>query len=270
MKPFPNQTSQSLVAATALCIEECELQVLTSQQNVRSSFCISSTFIYSVHTMSTTGHNSNTSRNGSNGWWTFRRHPKAPGYPHRLRNRIILGILLVVAIVGVSVGVVLFKNGKENETTAERPTPTIPSVVNEFLKGLPPYSKELASTNASSPQAKALAWLETDTQYNDYRYVYRLNQRYVMAVLYYSFGERYIVEGDSWWNSPRWLSNDNECTWINQPQDQNSCTEASRMSGLDLRGYMDGSIPAELELLTDVECMGLAGIALSGVIPSEL
>jgi hypothetical protein len=263
--------------------------------------------------MSTTDRNSNTSRNSSNGWWPFRRQLKEPEaaedlglpeiepyYPNRLRNRIILGIALVVVIVGVAVGVVLLKNGSEgdkamvvenrtatrNETTAPSSSPTMPtappspkssqrptaapssSVVNQFLSGLPAYSVDLAENDPDSPQAKALAWLDSDPQYHDYRHVYRLNQRYALAVFYYS------TDGESWTNKDGWLSDDNECTWYVSSWDSldSVCGDSSRLLVLSSFGSNDlnGSIPRELELLTNLEIMYLRSYALSGTIPTEL
>jgi hypothetical protein len=149
-------------------------------------------------------------------------------------------------------------------TTSE---PTAAAVTERFMNGLPRYSLELASTNASSPQAKALDWLQKDPQYNEYQHVYRLNQRYALAVLYYS------ANGASWFDRAGWLSNASECSWYqyDDPDHDNFCTEASRLSVLNLsRNYMDGSIPAELELLTDLEYMYIYDFSLSGKIPSEL
>jgi hypothetical protein len=142
------------------------------------------------------------------------------------------------------------------------------SVVDQFLSGLPRYSLEVAARNASSPQAKALAWLQRDPQYNDYE-LHRLNQRYALAVLYLS------TNGDSWKYTSGWLSNASECSWYQYddsgPEDDTSCVEASRLVYLDLDGNdLDGSIPTELELLTDMEYMYLSGETLSGLVHSEL
>jgi hypothetical protein len=142
------------------------------------------------------------------------------------------------------------------------------SVVNQFLNGLPAYSIDLAESDADSPQAKALVWLDSDPQYNDYE-LYRLNQRYALAVLYYS------TDGDSWENKDGWLSVENECTWYHYSseytlEDDQSCVEATRLSVLHLlRNNLAGTLPTELELLTDLEFMSVFDFALSGTIPSE-
>jgi hypothetical protein len=151
--------------------------------------------------------------------------------------------------------------------TTNRPTslPTSPSVVDQFLSGLPAYSIDLASTNSGSPQAKALEWLKKDPRYDEYLYAYRLNQRYALAVLYYS------TNGDSWLNNTGWLSNDTECSWYSSRYNDKICAEASRVSFLNLdSNRLDGTIPTELELLTDLEEMFFTELSLSGTIHSEL
>jgi hypothetical protein len=126
--------------------------------------------------------------------------------------------------------------------------PTTQSVVDQFLTGLPAYSLELATGNASSPQAKALDWLQRDPRYNEYQSVHRLNQRYALAVLYYS------TNGDSWQNSTGWLTDESECDWT-QPYftSDEICRDNSHLSilYLPLNG-LDGSVPVEIELLTDL------------------
>jgi hypothetical protein len=141
-------------------------------------------------------------------------------------------------------------------TTSE---PTAAAVMERFMNGLPRYSLELASANASSPQAKALAWLQNDTQYNEYQNVHRLNQRYALAVFYYS------TNGDSWKNNSGWLSNASECTWYTTSiSDEFSsdliCGTSTRLRDLFFSNEgLEGSLPTELELLSDLDFMSLHG-----------
>jgi hypothetical protein len=141
--------------------------------------------------------------------------------------------------------------------------PTAVSVLDEFMLELPPYSIEAAESNADSPQAKAMEWLNVDTLSSQLPDLYRLNQRYALAVLYYS------TQGKSWINSAGWLSNVSECTWY---MSDTSCGDASRLSTLALRSNgLQGSMPTELELLTDLVEMHLFdSFALSVAIYSEL
>jgi hypothetical protein len=144
------------------------------------------------------------------------------------------------------------------------------TTVDEFLKGLSPYSMELASTNDSSPQAKALDWLQKDPLYNEYE-LHHLNQQYALAVFYLT------TNGESWSNNSGWLSDDNECTWyMDDDGNVGTCREDSRLTLLDLFGNdLEGSIPAEMELLTGLERISLVErlsytSRISGTNPTEL
>jgi hypothetical protein len=175
----------------------------------------------------------------------------------RRRKRLFLLIVGLVA-VSVTLGVSLGLTARNDATQSQRSS----LAVSEFMNGLPLYSLELAQNDSESPQAKALAWLQADPLYNQYE-LYRLHQRYALAVLYYS------TDGGSWNRTTRWLSNDNECTWYQYdddgPEDDNSCMNASRLAFLDLYwNDLDGSIPTEVELLTDLSFLFLQSSALSG------
>jgi hypothetical protein len=182
------------------------------------------------------------------------------------KRRIAAFVLAVLIIAAVVLGVVLSQGGNSNSTpdpiaegnettgptrgpsaspsTAEPtsfPTtaePTAAAITDRFLNGLPRYSLELASGNASSPQAKALLWMQSDPLYNKYQNVYRLNQRYALAVLYHA------TNGDLWFNNSGWLSNDNECKWYT---DGNGiCSGTFRLLTLYLDSLnLNGSIPTE-------------------------
>jgi hypothetical protein len=118
------------------------------------------------------------------------------------------------------------------QSSAPSEQPTFLSM-DEFMGGLPAYSLKAAQTNSSSPQAKALEWLQNDSDYE----LYRLNQRYALGVLYYSSNMQTFS------SSQGWLSNENECTWYTNP-DAETCDESFRLSVLsstesevgDLRG----------------------------------
>jgi hypothetical protein len=199
------------------------------------------------------------------------------GTAEKTRRQWVPYVLLAVsalAVVSIALGVLFGLAMKEyslpvSPQAVSSPTqsPTS-SAVNEFMNGLPSYSLELAENDISSPQAKALWWLQMDPQYNEYE-LYRLYQRYALAVLYYS------TNGDSWSDNSGWLSDDNECLWYHQfdelaTHNDISCTEASRLTALYLdKNGLDGTIPTELELLTDVENVRLYSSS-SGKIHSEL
>jgi outer membrane biosynthesis protein TonB len=142
--------------------------------------------------------------------------------------------------------------------------PTNTTAVDQFLANLPAYSRELAASNASSPQAVSLEWLKNDPMYYEYE-LYRLNQRYALTVLYYS------TSGRSWSFADRWVTWDSECAWYQvDARGADVCDEASRLSLLYLYSNgLDGSLPAELEMLTHLGGMYLYG-ALVGTIHTEM
>jgi hypothetical protein len=155
------------------------------------------------------------------------------------KTRILSGVAVVLTVV---VAVVLYR----------RNNPPI-ATMKQFMRSLPPYSLQLAQNNSSSPQAKALALTMNHSQYP----LYRLKQRYALAVLHYS------SSGESWEYRDIWLSKYDECHWI-------SCGKHSRVSRLTWAyNGLYGSLPTELELLTDLESMTFDN-TLSGMIHSEL
>jgi hypothetical protein len=187
----------------------------------------------------------------------------------RWLSRIVLTIFALVA-VSVTLGVLLglaAKNGSPSvspiSTTSPPQSPSpAPSVsaVDEFLSGLPAYSLSQAYNNASSPQALALDWLRQDPKFNEYE-SYRLHQRYALAVFFYS------TNGTGWNGDGGWLSDENECNWY---MDDDSCSASFRLTALSLSGGLEGSIPAELELLVDLETINLQVSTPSGTIHSEM
>jgi hypothetical protein len=182
-------------------------------------------------------------------------------------------LVILVSVVAVSLGVMFGLNAKKNSSPSPSQAPTgrpshspssppSSSAVIEFMDGLPAYSIELAESYPNSPQAKALAWLQDDSLYNEYE-LHRLYQRYALAVLYHS------TNGPLWDGNWEWLSNDNECDWYTYSSDD-ICDESFRLHILDLGvNGLDGAIPAELELLTDLKDMTLIDY-LSGEIPSAM
>jgi hypothetical protein len=191
--------------------------------------------------------------------------PVSPEEREKERNLFIRRSLL--GIVGVSMftaavllGVLLSRDGDPPATSTPAPVTSAPSYDRGDLLTLvlPEYSLELARTNVSSPQAKALAWLNNDPQFFEYQ-SYRLAQRYALAVLYYS------TNGEWWERSAGWLSSQDECTWHSTAEAFSIdlwgpiCQAGSRFSVLDLRNNsLGGTIPSELELLSQLRVMYLA------------
>jgi hypothetical protein len=168
--------------------------------------------------------------------------------------------IVAVAVATASLGVVLWKTSEKNKSRA-----TSPSVFNEFMSGLPAYSLELARGDANSSQAKALAWLQNSSMSHEYE-LHRLYQRYALAVLFHS------TNGPSWVNSTGWLTNVNECTWYAFSSSMGgTCSKGSRFARLDLpENGLSGTIPMELELLSDLDKITLFDDNLSGMKDAKL
>jgi hypothetical protein len=80
----------------------------------------------------------------------------------------------------------------------------------EILRSVTP---EPTLLNTVTPQGMAYSWLvsedpaATTTLINPCDHMMQIQQRYALAVLYYS------TSGDSWTNRKGWLTFDDECTW---------------------------------------------------------
>jgi hypothetical protein len=132
----------------------------------------------------------------------------------------------------------------------------------ELPSYLPQYSVDLARTDPTSPQAKALAWIHNDSQATDYE-LYRLQQRYALAVFYYT------TNGGAWSNSTGWLTNTSECLWYTYGE--YPCTEGERLTSLNFAGNgLVGPIPTELELLVDLKTLSFQHNGISATLHSEL
>jgi hypothetical protein len=211
------------------------------------------------------------------------------GANKRRRNGIIALMVLGVVVIAVVSGVVLWRSRSKDEpelptepttpssprgpspetpvTTPPTAAPSTQSAADQFLSGLPPYSKQLVEADPNSPQAQAMVWLKRDPKYSEYD-LHRLYQRYALAVLFYS------TEGELWTNSTGWLSIADECTWFMEyfnTDTDNACGGESRLTKLSLmNNKLNGSVPTELELLADLQTMYFGDDTLTVAINSEL
>uniref|UniRef100_A0A7S4AAL6 L domain-like protein n=1 Tax=Pseudo-nitzschia australis TaxID=44445 RepID=A0A7S4AAL6_9STRA len=121
----------------------------------------------------------------------------------------------------------------------------------------------LALQDPSTPQGKALEWLESSINIG-ISTEQRLLQRYVLATFYYS------TNGDDWVNNSAWLSELDECNWWSTAQ--TVCDELGRYKKLDLQGNnLVGSLPPELVILSNsLETTNVRKNVLSGELPSSI
>jgi hypothetical protein len=185
----------------------------------------------------------------------------------------ILAILLVLVIVSVVSGVVSSLNGNNDRI----PSPGASSAPVSLDD---PLLEELRSVNAlsdddlalfddpMSPQSKSLAWLKNDAiVMSSSRSTQDVLQRYVLAVLFFATSR------------PNWTwsymsSNDDACTWNNGTEHRHGVY--CQLDGVSIdelildKNNLQGSLPWEMVLLTNLEILDLSDNRLSGFIPTRI
>jgi Leucine-rich repeat (LRR) protein len=125
-----------------------------------------------------------------------------------------------------------------------------------------------AVLDESSPQVQALEWLSSDEGLDTYSNSQKM-QRFALATFYYSTG------GAMWLNDDGWLSTDDECTWFTT-SGTNPCNQDGSYISLELiNNNLNGTIPAELALLSNnlitvTLIRELDQLSLYGTIPTEM
>jgi hypothetical protein len=189
------------------------------------------------------------------------------------RRRTVWGISLSVLVVGLVIAtslLAIFLQQKESSQTSDNTTNSSFDLEQFAKNHIPAYSWEAAQIG-NSPQAQALAFINATASLYP---TYRLQQRYSLAVLHYStsFSAR---DG----TGPK---EENECEWFWYPggnaileatwsEDRSKCTNDSRYLILGLEdAALNGTIPKELEMLSDLRYLNFAKNFLTGPVPSEL
>jgi hypothetical protein len=166
-----------------------------------------------------------------------------------VRRLWILAMSTIVIILAIVLGTVLGIRSNKTTSTDPTPSPTLSSESVALLSLIESVSFDggEALQNASSPQSQALEWLQQGIN-NTIEENWRLIQRYVLAVLYYS------TSGDTWLENANWLSETSECTWYTDALDP-ICDENGRFLRIVLLGNnLQGTVPNELALLSDSLC----------------
>eukprot|EP00934_Nitzschia_sp_Nitz4_P002486 Nitzschia sp. Nitz4//scaffold211_size37880//22789//23990//NITZ4_007709-RA/size37880-augustus-gene-0.55-mRNA-1//1//CDS//3329541988//2476//frame0 len=112
----------------------------------------------------------------------------------------------------------------------------------------------IAST--TTPQHKAACWMLQENP----KATKIAPQRYVMAVIYFG------TQGSKWDINTDWMTKKHECSWYGV-----ECNLFGKVVNLDL-GYIqvDGLVPREIGMLTELRDLDLHGNDLQGVIPHKL
>eukprot|EP00934_Nitzschia_sp_Nitz4_P004355 Nitzschia sp. Nitz4//scaffold200_size39268//25745//29320//NITZ4_007621-RA/size39268-processed-gene-0.18-mRNA-1//-1//CDS//3329541301//4345//frame0 len=157
--------------------------------------------------------------------------------------------------------------------TIDQPTTTLlpdpPSLEDNLLEFLVSHSYDggEALLNSLTPQHEAFTWLAMNNKLSDYS-DQRLLQRYALATLYYS------TDGDNWFFSDDWLSDEDECDWYSKSA-RATCSKDGAYVNLELNfNNMNGVLPPELGLLSNsLRRLSLQGGPYrytGGTIPTEL
>jgi Leucine Rich Repeat len=202
------------------------------------------------------------------GWWG-----------RRISNgqRLLLIVIVVLlGIIGVVVGFWLHGDSEEvprveaddaaaPNTTIIAPNETEDSTIEIFERDLPRYSRNYLA-DRRSPQARALAFLRQDPLLATYSKSRRLT-RFALAVLYHSLHQ----DAGEWKIETNWLTNASECTWYSTSKNESTCNAAKGMNALALReNNLIGMLPAELELLAELQFVDLAKNVIRGSIPTQI
>jgi Leucine-rich repeat (LRR) protein len=171
--------------------------------------------------------------------------------PVALRRRAIAFILVlaVVTLVAIVVGVVVGRTSNQLNPSDKQIS------FNDFVSTTWPVDSPVGT----SPQARALRWLEGDVVEPTMMF-WRMRQRYSLAVLFYS------LNGQWWLNNSGWLTSSHECSWYS---DAKPCDLADRWVTLSMvRNNVSGTLPPEVGNLTDLESMLLSDNKISSSVPA--
>jgi len=202
-------------------------------------------------------------------------------------NKRLLWMMVSLAlflIVGGTVGGVGYAVGRDRQgqslpdnTPASSMAPSaapfiqvpLDSLLDELSADIAPTDADLLIVdNVTSPQGKALAWLQDDLiTRTPGRSKSTVLERYALAVLYYS------TSGESSWTFPC-MNSDDVCKWnIADSGDKGVYCGEDQESVIDLMFSdlrMDGTLPWEVVLLSNLEVLNIDRNKLSGPIPSRI
>ena len=159
--------------------------------------------------------------------------------------------------------------------------------INFLVSSLPSYTQQ-AFENPTSPQKRALHWLTSDPALMSYS-VPQMIQRFALKTFYFATNggsdeEAAGYEQQSWLQTGGWqqIASDgsnqqplqHECQWYSTHEDNTiepPCNEQGVYTALSLRrNNLQGSLPAELSLLTSLQVMDLELNSIDSNLPSEL
>jgi len=154
-------------------------------------------------------------------------------------------------------------------STAPFPLVPVDSLLDELGGSIAPTDPDLfLLDDPTSPQAQALAWLQSDLiTRTPGRSTETVLERYALAVLFYS------TSGESSWSFPS-MNSDDVCTWnMKEKGGVGVYCGSAQDAVVDLQLaslVLEGNIPWELVLLSNLETINFHANALTGTIPSRI
>jgi hypothetical protein len=195
----------------------------------------------------------------------------AVGKLHCRPVHYLLGFVVIALLLGMSGLILGLLLGKTSGTAPASSEFSIESFV-EFE--IPAYSREALLADNGSPQAKAIAFLKQDPQISSYTASRRLT-RFSLGVFFFSLLSE--IQESQWINMTGWGTNASECSWYTTNSSwypthlEPTCNSSGSFVTLNLqRNQLLGTVPTEIELLTDLHRIELIGNAIRGTIPVEL
>jgi hypothetical protein len=149
-------------------------------------------------------------------------------------------------------------------TTSPATSPTSTPTVNRYAALLSRivFFSSLSATslaNQTSPQSLALNWLAQDPNYNTYTDI-QVVQRFALSTFFIS------TSGFQWISPLGWNSEIYECYW-----EGIECNEKGDVIGISLEANkLEGSLPAEISLLSSLSHLTLDSNQIQGTLPSEI
>lgn len=204
--------------------------------------------------------------------------------PTKRTKRWFVLILLVVIVTVIIVGAVVGSKSSSSPdsstparttaapttqipTVAPTPAPTLSASQQELLdyllRNVPSQASQLALGDKSSPQYQAFDWLSQTPNWDGA--LSSILQRYALATLYFS------LNGDQWARTDGWLdpSGADPCTRERETGDGVAfgltCLNRPSVQELHLSSNgLEGVLPPELQLLSELRILDLSGNRLQG------
>ncbi|CAB9513474.1 Leucine Rich Repeat [Seminavis robusta] len=150
----------------------------------------------------------------------------------------------------------------ESPSPVSSPPPTPRAMLDADF--LPEFSIAAILENETSPQAKALSWVQ---EHRDFESMSEARKRQLMALatLFYATGGN-----SSWQPTPRinWLDDSlHECDWQGDREFKPNCTDEGVYQAINLDSdRLVGTIPPEISFLTGLKCLSLRENQISGTL----